>query len=214
MKKLTFTLAVITAIACFFACNSRNLSLESTADATTIENLQTAIEGESNASAKYALVSEQALNQGETGIAAMFAAATIAEGIHAQSHTLVLNDLGEGIEIITDPHIGEDLAENMQAAIDGETYEFTEMYPPMIKQANKEELTDALRTFTYAKKAEERHAALYTEALDLFKAGKSKEIATTWYVCPVCGNLFNTLEGYEICAICGVGKNTFLHFER
>jgi len=214
MKKLTLIFTAVTAFACFFACTNRNLSIEGTADATTIENLKTAIIGESNASATYVLVSEQALNHGEHGIATMFEAASVAEAIHAQSHMLVLNDLGESIEVITDPQISESLAENMQAAIDGETYEYTEMYPPMVKQANKEDLVDAVRSFTYAKKAEARHAQLYTEALELFKAGRSNEIATTWYVCPVCGNLFNTLKGYEICAICGVGKNSFITFEK
>jgi rubrerythrin len=212
MKKTTLIIALITAFACFFACTNRQL--EGTVDATTIDNLKTAIIGETNASATYVLVSEQALNQGEDGIAAMFAAASAAEAIHVQSHMMVLNDLGEGIEVIPNPQISENLEENIQAAIDGETYEYTEMYPPMVKQANKEDLVDAVRTFTYAKKAEERHAKLYTETLELFKAGKSDEIAKIWYVCPVCGNLFNTLEGYEICAICGVGKNTFLHFEK
>ncbi|MCL2290910.1 MAG: rubrerythrin [Bacteroidetes bacterium] len=212
MKKLTLIFAAIIASACFFACT--NQPTTSTTDATTIDNLKTAIVGETNASAKYALVSEQALNQGEHGIAAMFAAASAAEAIHAQSHMLVLNDLGEGIEVIPDPQISESLEENIRSAIAGEIYEDTEMYPPMVEQARKEDLFDAIRTFTYAKKAEERHAKLYTETLDLFLAGKSDEISRTWHVCPPCGNLFNTLEGFEICAICGAGKNIFLHFER
>ena len=212
MKKITLITAVIAAFACFFACTNRQL--EELTDATTTENLKTAIIGESNASAKYALISEQALNQGQDGIAAMFEAASAAEALHVQHHILVLNDLGEGIEVIPDLQISENLEENIQDAIDGETYEYTEMYPPMIEQANKEDLVDAVRTFTYAKKAEERHAKLYTETLALLKAGKSDEIAKIWYVCPLCGNLFNTLEGYEICAICGAGKNTFIHFEK
>jgi rubrerythrin len=127
---------------------------------------------------------------------------------------LVLTDLGETIDVTAEPQIGEYLEELLQAAIDGETYEFTEMYPPMIELATKDNLTDAIRTFTYAKKAEERHANLYTETLELLKAGKGDEIAKIWYVCPICGNLFNTLEGYEMCAICGAKKDTFTPFEK
>ena len=209
MKKLIFALATLV---CLSACTNKPSG--NATEATTIDNLKTAITGETNASQKYVKISEQALEQGQIGIAAMFAAASFAENIHVQNHTAVLNELGEEIEVIPNVEIGEILEENIQSAIDGETYEFTEMYPPMVERAKKEDLADAIRTFTYAKKAEENHAKLYTEALDLLKAGKSDEIAKIWYVCPVCGNLFNTLEGYEMCAICGVGKSSFISFEK
>jgi rubrerythrin len=88
------------------------------------------------------------------------------------------------------------------------------MYPPMVEQANNENNRDAVKTFTFAKKAEERHAILYSETLDLLKAGNSNEIAKIWYVCPDCGNLFNTIEGFEMCAICGVNKMNFIPFEK
>jgi rubrerythrin len=208
MKKITL---LFIAIACFFACT--NKKVEITPDVTTIDNLKTAITGETGASAKYALISEEALVQKLNGVAAMFAAASAAEAIHVQNHTAILYELGADIEVFPDVQIGEDMEENLQHAIEGETFEFTEMYPPMITQANTEGLTDAVRSFTYAKKAEENHAKLYTETLELLKAGKSDEIAKIWYVCPPCGNLFNTLEGFEMCAICGAGKNSFLHFE-
>jgi len=208
MKKLTL---IIIAVACFAACTPKKTASTQT-DATTIENLITAITGESNASAKYAMISEQAFIQGQVGVSAMFAAASVAERIHVENHTAVLNELGETIEIDVDIHISEDLEENIQGAIAGETEEYTEMYPPMIEQAKKESLMNAVKTFTYAKKAEERHAILYSETLELLKAGKSEDIALMWFVCPDCGNLFNTLEGYEMCAICGVNKTNFIFF--
>ena len=207
-----FTLILIAA-ACFFACTPKKTD-STKVDATTIENLKTAITGESNASAKYALISDMALNLEQNGIAAMFAAASFAENIHVQNHTAVLNELGETIEVIAEPEISDCLVENIQHAIDGEIYEFTEMYPPMIDQAQKETLMDAVKTFTYAKKAEETHARLYAETLELLKADKSDEIAKVWYVCPDCGNLFSMLDGYEICAICGVNKVDFIPFEK
>jgi rubrerythrin len=144
----------------------------------------------------------------------MFAAASHAESIHVANHTVVLTELGETIEVVIEPQIGEDMEALIQAAVEGETEEFTAMYPPMIEQADAEKLDDAKRTFTYAKKAEETHAKLYAETLEMLKAGKGDEIAKVWHVCPLCGNLFNTLEGYEICAICGANKTTFIPFEK
>jgi len=210
MKKLALMFIVA---ACFFACTTKK-SVGTKPDANTIDNLITAIIGETNASAKYALISEEAFMQGHNGIATMFAAASYAETIHVWNHTSVLEELGEAIEVDADPQIGEDLIENIQKAIEGETEEFTEMYPPMIEQAKKENHLAAVRSFTYAKKAEERHAILYSETLELLKAGKSTNIAAIWYVCPDCGNLFNSLDGFEMCAICGVNKLGFIPFEK
>ena len=211
MKKLL--IIAIAIAACSFSCT--NKKTENTQTATTVDNLKTAIAGETNASAKYALFAEAALQQGQNGIAAMFLAAAAAENIHIQNHTLVLNDLGENFEITAaDIQISDNLVENIQSAIDGETFEYTTMYPPMIEQSNKENIPDAVRTFTFAKKAEEVHAQLYTEALEWLKTGREDQIALIWYVCPTCGNLFNTLDGYEICAICGVNKNLFTSFEK
>jgi rubrerythrin len=210
MKKFTL---FITIAACLFACTPKKTD-SSKVDATTIDNLITAITGETNASAKYALISEKALNLEQNGIAAMYAAASYAETIHVQNHTSVLKDLGGSIELVVEPQIGEDLEELIQGAIEGETFEYTEMYPPMIEQANKENILPAVKTFTFANKAEERHAKLYSETLELLQAGKSDEIANVWYVCPDCGNLFKTLDGYEMCAICGVNKINFIPFEK
>ena len=209
MKKLFIISIAI--VVCFFACNNKKTENQ---PVTTVDNLKTAITGETNASAKYALLSEEALNQGFNGIAAMFAAASAAEAIHVKSHTQVLNDLGETIEVIAEPQISENMEENILGAIEGETYEFTEMYPPMVTLANNDGNTAALISFTYAQKAEEVHAKLYSEALELLKAGKAGEIAKIWYVCPLCGNLFNTLDGNETCAICGVGKEAYTPFEK
>lgn len=62
------------------------------------------------------------------------------------------------------------MLENLKAAVDGETYEYTTMYPPMIKQA------------------EAVHARLYAMALDAVKSGKDLP-ATAFYLCPVCGHI-------------------------
>jgi len=209
MKKL---IIIIIVIACVISCTNQPKSAQT--HATTIENLETAIIGETNASVKYALISNEALYQEQYGIAAMFAAASAAEAIHVKNHTLVLEELGGAIEVFPEHKFSGTLEENIQNAIDGEIEEFTDMYPPMIATAKKDELVSALKTFTFAKKAEERHAQLYAESLGLLKAGNSDEISKIWYVCPDCGNLFNNLIGFEICAICGVNKEVFITFEK
>lgn len=90
--------------------------------------------------------------------------------------------------------------ENLKAAIAGETYEYTEMYPPMHDQA-VEDNHKAQRMFKYALDAERVHAELYKLALEAAEQGKDLDISEI-YLCPVCGNIeFGKPE--TNCPICG-----------
>jgi len=154
---------------------------------TTEENLAEAFAGESQANRKYLAFAEKAEKDGFPNIARLFRTTAQAETIHAHGH---LKALG---------HI-KTTAENLQAAIDGETYEHTEMYPPMLAKA-EEENHPAKRMFGYAVKAEEVHAELYARALEAARKGADLE-ETEFYLCPVCGHIeFGSPP--EKCPICG-----------
>jgi rubrerythrin len=86
-------------------------------------------------------------------------------------------------------------AENLQAAVEGETYEYRQMYPPMLQQAESDG-HKAKRMFGYAVKAEEVHARLYEQALEAVKQGKDLE-HTEFYLCPVCGHIFTPARGFS-----------------
>jgi len=108
--------------------------------ASTKDNLKEAFAGESQANQKYRAFGEAALKDGLPNIARLFRTTAEAERIHAAGHLAAL----EGIK---------STVENLQAAIDGETYEFTTMYPPMLQQAESED-HKAKRMFKYAVQAE------------------------------------------------------------
>jgi rubrerythrin len=97
--------------------------------------------------------------------------------------------------------------ENLHAAVDGETYEYKEMYPPMLEQAEKEG-HKAKRMFAYAVKAEAVHAALYTMALEAVKQGKDLT-ETDFYLCPVCGHI-ELGKPPAVCPICGTKAEKFV----
>ena len=140
----------------------------------TQENLKEAFAGESQANRKYIAYAQQAEKDGFPNVAKLFRTAAEAETIHALGH---LNAMG-GVR---------STADNLQDAIDGETYEYAEMYPPMVEQAEKEG-HKAKRMFGYAVKAEAVHADLYQQALAAVKEGK--DLTTTeFYLCPVCGHI-------------------------
>jgi rubrerythrin len=160
----------------------------------TIDNLKTAFAGESQASQKYLAFSRKAQKEGFRNVAALFRTAAEAERIHAEGHLGALDGVGS-------------TADNLVAAIDGETYEFTQMYPPMQKQAEADG-HKAKRMFDYAVKAEAVHAQLYKLALEAVRSGKDLP-EDKIYLCPVCGHIeFGTPP--ESCPICKAKGSSYV----
>ncbi|MBU8871029.1 MAG: rubrerythrin family protein [Gemmatimonadales bacterium] len=161
---------------------------------TTNDNLKEAFAGESQAFQKYSAFAKAAEKEGLPNIARLFRTTAQAERIHAEGHLGALDGIGE-------------TAENLQAAIDGETFEYTKMYPPMLEQA-KEDGHKAKRMFAFAVKSEEVHAKLYALALESAKAGQDLE-EPNFYLCPTCGHIeFGTPP--DKCPICGVKAEKFV----
>ena len=161
-------------------------------DSKTVENLKAAFAGESQANRKYTYFAEKADSEGYKQIAKLFRAAAHAEAIHARSHLRALAAI-------------QGTAENLQAAIDGESYEVTSMYPEFIDEARLAEEKKALRSFTWAYEVEKVHEALYRQAL----ASMGEDgTAVDYYVCPICGY---THAGpmSENCPVCGTLADKF-----
>jgi rubrerythrin len=166
--------------------------------ADTRGNLQEAFAGESQANRKYLFFSEKADEAGNKQVARLFRAAAEAETVHARNHLRVLG------EIKSDK-------ENLGAAIGGEHYEFTTMYPGFIDQAKKESNKAATGSFDLANKVEQIHHTLFQAALKNLEAGKTFKDAP-YYVCQFCGN---TVEGEapERCPVCGAPRSKFKKIE-
>ena len=160
----------------------------------TEDNLKEAFAGESQANQKYRAFARQAELEKLPNVARLFRTAAEAERIHAEGH---LRNLG---------HIGK-TAENLKAAIQGETYEYTKMYPPMVAQAEAEG-SRAKIMFGYAVKAEAVHAELYQRALEAVEHGKDLP-DVKFYLCPVCGHI-EFGEPPEKCPICGALGSKFV----
>ncbi|MEW6652123.1 MAG: rubrerythrin family protein [Bacteroidota bacterium] len=155
--------------------------------ATTKENLKEAFAGESQANQKYRAFAKKAEKEGFPNIAKLFATAAEAERIHAEGHLGSLDGIGSTVE-------------NLKAAIEGETYEYAEMYPPMHEKAVADE-HKAQRMFKYALDAEKVHADLYKIALTAAEQGSDLEVSEI-YLCPVCGHI-EFGEPKDKCPVCG-----------
>ncbi|UCD76086.1 MAG: rubrerythrin family protein [Phycisphaerales bacterium] len=160
----------------------------------TEDHLKEAFAGESQANRKYLAFAEQAEKDGFVNVAMLFRTTAEAETIHAHGHFKALGGVGT-------------TAENLQAAIEGETYEYREMYPPMLRQAESEG-HKAKRMFGYAVKAEEVHANLYGKALEAVKAGQDLE-ETEFYLCPICGHI-EFGKPQAPCPICNAKADKFI----
>ena len=98
-------------------------------------------------------------------------------------------------------------SENLQTAIDGETFEYTKMYPPMLKQAESEG-HKARRMFDYAVKAEEVHAKLYKMAMEAIQRGEDLN-EKDFYLCPICGHI-ELGSPPQTCPICNAKGDKFI----
>ena len=161
---------------------------------STDDNLQSAFAGESQANRKYLAFAQAAEAEGLPQIARLFRAAAQAETVHALAHLRVLGWPKATIQ-------------NLQAAMNGENFEFTKMYPQFIEEANREKHEAAAMSFANANQVEEIHYALYTAAFQAANTGKDLP-AQSIYVCAICGN---TVLGKapDECPICGSPKQKF-----
>lgn len=172
----------------------------------TLQNLQTAYNGESNAHARYLAFAERADEEGYVAAATLFRAAARAEQIHARNHAAVIKQLGGIPKAEIESPVVKSTRENLQAAIAGESYERDTMYPEFIAAARAARNREALQTFNYAKTAEAEHAKLYQAALDNLEGMRT---AATYYVCTVCGMTTTKLD-FEKCVSCFNSKDKYV----
>jgi rubrerythrin len=164
----------------------------------TQENLQDAFAGESQASRRYLFFADKAEKEDHPQIARLFRAAAEAETVHARNHLEVMGGIGS-------------TKDNLGAAISGESYEFTKMYPGFIEQAEAEDNKQARVSFGYANEVEKIHHGLYHKALGALETGQQLK-DEPYFVCQVCGNTVAG-EAPERCPVCGAPRSKFKQVE-
>ncbi|MCX7597619.1 MAG: rubrerythrin family protein [Armatimonadetes bacterium] len=163
----------------------------------TDKNLRDAFAGESQAHMRYLIFADQAEADGKPNIARLFRAIAYAEQVHATNHFKALGDLAA-------------TPDNLQAAIDGETYEVDEMYPAFDAVAKLQGEREAQKSIHYAISAERIHAGLYSNAREL--ALKEEDFGDDPVViCAVCG--YTAIGATpEKCPVCSATREQFRVF--
>lgn len=156
----------------------------------TEENLKAAFAGESQARNKYTYFAKEARKEGYHYIAKIFEETAENEQQHAKDEFKLLGGIG-------------DTAANLQAAIDGEDYETSEMYPQFAQEAQAEGQEKAALLFSQIAKVEAHHRDRYQKLLDMVKAGTvyKRETAIKWK-CSKCGYVHEGSEPPPKCPVC------------
>jgi rubrerythrin len=128
----------------------------------TEENLKEAFAGESQANRRYLYFAQKADIEGYNDVSAVFRSTAEGETGHAHGHLEYLEEVG-------DPATGKPIgatADNLRAAVAGETHEYTDMYPGMARTAREEGFEEIAEWFETLAKAEKSHAGRFQKALD------------------------------------------------
>ena len=162
------------------------------------QNLQDAFAGESQANRKYLAFAKKADQEGLPNVAKLFRAAAAAETVHAHAHLRALGGI-------------KSTAENLKEAVEGERYEFQEMYPGFIETAEAEDNKKALISFKNANTVEETHHGLYSEASASVDGGSDLPDRKI-YVCEICGHTH--YDGApEKCPVCSAPQTKLFEVE-
>jgi rubrerythrin len=176
----------------------------------TENNLRSAFAGESQAHIRYKIFAERAEKSGWSNVGRLFTAVSLAERIHAGSHFRNILTKG-GAQTVSAAVFGtRNTSEDLQAGIDGETFEINEMYPVYRSVAQFQGEKAAETTFTWALEAEKIHASLYKKAKEAVDQGHDVVLGPV----QICGTCGYTVEGDapDKCPICGAAKDKFKTF--
>ncbi|MGB9702726.1 MAG: rubrerythrin family protein [Candidatus Kapaibacteriota bacterium] len=212
MKRISKLMLLFVALATLTMACSKETKQEPAAENkaqtnVVLENLQTAYNGESNANAKYEAFAKKADEEGYKQVAVLFRAAAQAEKVHAGNLAEVIKKMGGTPTADIKQVEVKSTKENLQTAIDGETYEFTKMYPEFLETAKKEKNLDAMKAFNFSLEVEKVHAKFYTEALN--NLDNWKKVTEDFFVCPVCGFTERGKQG-QPCPICATPEDMFV----
>ena len=163
----------------------------------TEKNLLAAFAGESEARNKYTFFASKARKEGYEQIAALFLKTAENEKEHAK---LWLKEL-EGIG---------DTAENLQAAAEGENYEWTDMYEDFAKTAEAEGFTELAHRFRLVAAIEKHHEERYRALLHNVEMAEvfAKSEVKVWE-CRNCGHIVIGTSAPEVCPTCNHPRSYF-----
>jgi rubrerythrin len=210
--RLALILTVVFAVFAFIRCGKSESAKDTknTAKSKTASNLASANISETNNSVKYAAYSKKADEEDMPGAACLFRALSKAEDIHAHNFCDILMKCGVICTPSPETHVVKNTEESLTESIKSEIKEIDVTYPIYMKDAQSENMSDAVKALTFASKSETEHLKIlqyFNENKDLIRDSKIK-----FYVCPLCGSV--TRDSTEDpCPVCKTSRAKSLIIE-
>lgn len=175
---------------------------------TTYENLLAAIQGETNAKAKYEMYAKIAKDEGFDRAARLFQCTADAEQIHIDLEFGLASKMDSSTKKPEPTLPKEESTDlNLISGVKGEIYETSDMYPSFIKKAQEEGEKEAVEIFSSAKFAEAYHAERYA---GLYAGLGVNDEGVEYHLCPVCGYIHEgPTDDIELCPICKTPVSAF-----
>ncbi len=199
------------------ACNNTREEIKTTtkqhddAGIQTIKNMQTAYEGEKNATAKYVAFSQKAEAEGYHNIAILYNAVSASENIHARNHQWVIEDAGAKVANVAPKFTVKTTKENLTNDIKSEAFESDTRYPDFLKTAEMADNQIALLSLSYAMKTEQKHKFFFEQVLGDINSNTLKSLPSKYFVCPACGNTYTKAPRH--CDFSFTDRDKFIVFE-
>lgn len=180
----------------------------------SIEDLKLAFNFESTTAQKYTGYAQKATEEGFDTIAWLFIAVAKSEIIHASNYVKVIEKFGGNIG---SAEIGDyevkSTTENLQDAINNETYAMQSMYPGFIRDGEQEKAPEAAKAFTWAWDAEKKHIKYFRNVAGVILSGNETGIPCDWLICPTCGNVYNSNDLKDKCDFCLNKQENFVGYQ-
>lgn len=181
----------------------------------TIKNLAKAFIGESQARNRYNFYAKKASKEGYEQIAEIFLLTSENEREHASWLLKLINQIKKDekdikVEAETPTVLSDSTIDNLKAAIKGENYEHTKMYPEFARVAQREGFGDIAKRLRSIAKAEEHHEERFKKLLKELekKTVFEKEVEVEW-MCRKCGYVHKGKTPPSECPSCGHKKEDF-----
>lgn len=177
----------------------------------TAANLRSAFGGESMAHMRYLIWGDKAEKDGFPNVARLFRAISRAEQAHATGHFKAMGEVGGAFLCASMAGFGlAGTSENLQGAIEGETFEIRQMYPVYLEVARFQKEPAAVTSMGYALSGEKIHAAMFAQARKAVDSGKDVRLGPV----AICTNCGHTIEGEapDQCPICKFKKEFYVTF--
>lgn len=173
---------------------------------TTLDNLMTAYNNESNAHIRYLAFAKKADVEGYDVAASLFRAVALAEQVRCEHYVELIEKLGAIPKTVIEPPVVKSTQENLESAFKAETYKKNVTYPVFLKQAEEAGDKDAISVFKTACTTAGVYANWFSGMLN--NMSLSRGLAKDFYVCPACGNIMDAVT-VSMCPICSADTKRF-----